>query len=554
MESFIFFNQRLTEKLNRIYKYPLTIVSGGAGVGKTFSLRNYLGTTGAETIWHVIKEKSFPLYVQEFANNLMTWETGVEETIFQLDDTISPSDLAVRIATALRASQLSGRKVYILEYMGEGMSNEIMEFLFYLSGQCINSLHIILSLRDTESYREKELLDTNINYISEDCFLLELKEIRSAFKKNGILLGCEEMEYIFLCSNGWLPVIKAIYDEMKQNGKGSAYEKAPLIAEDVFKRSGRKMQNPPVGEVSLEVDEFIERGLSSTGQLIGKYDIVGAYIALEQVRTADRNQEKLDYCIYYNAILLALEGYAAKAVEELEREFDRRIQKGLWESATRILLAGLQLRIFLGGKWFTEEEEMIYFFAKLRASTGTGISMRAAGMALLLSGEYYKLLALFTPDECQREDMLTGCYREYLLAAAYRELGKQKEMQGHLASARQYIMETKCILPALQFFSFFQGKDTRDMKEYDIAPVFSSKDFRETMKLYRKAEKKNMDGHFQDSQKSLTVREAEIVEYVGKGMTNKEIAAQLNISENTVKASLKTVYRKLGITSRKELI
>ena len=45
-------------------------------------------------------------------------------------------------------------------------------------------------------------------------------------------------------------------------------------------------------------------------------------------------------------------------------------------------------------------------------------------------------------------------------------------------------------------------------------------------------------------------REAEVIESVALGATNKAIARQLDISERTVKAHLTNIFEKLGVTGR----
>jgi DNA-binding CsgD family transcriptional regulator len=52
---------------------------------------------------------------------------------------------------------------------------------------------------------------------------------------------------------------------------------------------------------------------------------------------------------------------------------------------------------------------------------------------------------------------------------------------------------------------------------------------------------------------ALTAREREIAELVGAGRTNREVAAQLVLSERTIEAHLRNVYAKLGVRSRVEL-
>lgn len=51
----------------------------------------------------------------------------------------------------------------------------------------------------------------------------------------------------------------------------------------------------------------------------------------------------------------------------------------------------------------------------------------------------------------------------------------------------------------------------------------------------------------------LTRREREIAEQVKCGRNNREIAAALHISEQTVKNQLCAIYEKLGVRNRTEL-
>lgn len=52
----------------------------------------------------------------------------------------------------------------------------------------------------------------------------------------------------------------------------------------------------------------------------------------------------------------------------------------------------------------------------------------------------------------------------------------------------------------------------------------------------------------------LTAREKVLVELVGQGLKNREIAERAFISENTVKMHLKRIFAKLGVRSRAELV
>jgi LuxR family maltose regulon positive regulatory protein len=52
----------------------------------------------------------------------------------------------------------------------------------------------------------------------------------------------------------------------------------------------------------------------------------------------------------------------------------------------------------------------------------------------------------------------------------------------------------------------------------------------------------------------LTQRETEILVYLARGVSNKEMARRIYLSENTVKFHLKNIYSKLAVSSRLQAI
>ena len=53
---------------------------------------------------------------------------------------------------------------------------------------------------------------------------------------------------------------------------------------------------------------------------------------------------------------------------------------------------------------------------------------------------------------------------------------------------------------------------------------------------------------------SLTAREQEITRAVARGLSNQEIATELTLSPHTVRDQLKTIFAKVGVSSRGELV
>ncbi len=52
----------------------------------------------------------------------------------------------------------------------------------------------------------------------------------------------------------------------------------------------------------------------------------------------------------------------------------------------------------------------------------------------------------------------------------------------------------------------------------------------------------------------LSSRELTVVRYLASRLTNKEIAAELFVSTNTLKTHVKRIYQKLGVSSRTEAV
>jgi DNA-binding NarL/FixJ family response regulator len=74
------------------------------------------------------------------------------------------------------------------------------------------------------------------------------------------------------------------------------------------------------------------------------------------------------------------------------------------------------------------------------------------------------------------------------------------------------------------------------------------------MWLIQYLSKKRQDSLEMTSQKALTPRQLQLVQLVAEGLTNKEIAANLNLSQFTVKNHLRRVMRQVDVASRHDAV
>lgn len=95
-----------------------------------------------------------------------------------------------------------------------------------------------------------------------------------------------------------------------------------------------------------------------------------------------------------------------------------------------------------------------------------------------------------------------------------------------------------------------------EMKHFSIycVPYHSENNSREILVTILHAENSAQTSELIDTNKGITNREQEILNLAATGCTNRYIAHKLIISEGTVKKTLYNAYKKLGITSRMELI
>ncbi len=176
------------------------------------------------------------------------------------------------------------------------------------------------------------------------------------------------------------------------------------------------------------------------------------------------------------------------------------------------------------------------------------------GRYLLLCGEYQKLIGLadvFLAAASRYPNLISQIYTRIYLAAAYHKLALPQEAISSLREALAIALPDSLYLPFAE-----NGDGILDLLKYLAADEAYDSHSKQIIALYKKQEqgrRKILQAHFAEAAPGLTNRENDVAMLAGAGLSNREIAGHLRISENTVKARLKVVFEKLSITSRTQL-
>lgn len=178
------------------------------------------------------------------------------------------------------------------------------------------------------------------------------------------------------------------------------------------------------------------------------------------------------------------------------------------------------------------------------------------GRVMLITGQERKLLGVadhFMDVAAFCSNLLSKIYSYIYVAAANKKLFRREEA---LSALKQGL---DMALPDHIVMSFVENADLIEslLEELSGKGIYCE----ETVKIMKLS--KNYQQAIvamnkiicsEAAKPKLTDREREISLLVVEGLTNREIAAGLSISENTVKTQLKRIFEKLGINSRALLI
>lgn len=173
------------------------------------------------------------------------------------------------------------------------------------------------------------------------------------------------------------------------------------------------------------------------------------------------------------------------------------------------------------------------------------------GRVLLIKGDYLKLLGIaehFTAIASIFPNLLANIYNYIYVAAANEAIFRHEEALTALRQALDLAMPDHMHMPFVENCDYI--KPLLEQLERDARYREEISRMLELNRQYESSVEQIIKTHFTENKSPLSERETEIAKLAVAGLTNKEIAASLFISTNTVKTQLKSIFEKLGINSR----
>jgi len=174
---------------------------------------------------------------------------------------------------------------------------------------------------------------------------------------------------------------------------------------------------------------------------------------------------------------------------------------------------------------------------------------------LLQEEEYVQLLGIAETAilECRKQGyLMVEMYMHIIAAMGYYKTGRRDEAFSYVKKALAKAMPDGIYLPFMEFKCMLGGLVENAFSELGVSmPEEIATDGQiigDNWKLLIRLSSESGALPY-----GMTEREMEVATLAAKGMSNKEIASMLFISETTVKFHLRTVFSKLGINRRSKL-
>jgi LuxR family maltose regulon positive regulatory protein len=292
-------------------------------------------------------------------------------------------------------------------------------------------------------------------------------------------------------------------------------------------------------DCAMRAEAHLMRGEDTTAEALCHKAI---YLASAQ------NQDSICIAAEMTLLRIALLRGDATGFENVKKSILKRAKTGTEPAVKRMGDLALFFVTVLPGeetalKWLTDLDRLTGILYNVAISFGVLTYLRW----LLSQGQDAKMLGIAQGAISAAEQhhlLLPQVYFYLFIAIAHHRLGQKKEAEAALDGALSLAMPDGIYLPFAEYAEVLAPLLKLKEKQSDMVGLTAlCRRHSSGMEKIRKASKYGQ----------LTPREREVAHLAAGGLTNRDIAFRLLISQETVKATMKSIFQKLGMRSRVQL-
>ena len=214
-----FFSQRLKGQLAQISLHPLTVVEAPSGFGKTTAVREYLRESireGAQEYWYTCLGEPASVAWKGICELLANVNSRIAADVKNLE---SPAiDSLLYIGKLLRECRCDCETYLVIDnfqLMDSGIPRELIN-VFSMHGNA--NLHIVFITQQLRSRQQTLIHNADIYTIESSAFFFDREGTANQFRMEGIRLTDDELENVFMSTEGWVSAIRLQIINYKENG------------------------------------------------------------------------------------------------------------------------------------------------------------------------------------------------------------------------------------------------------------------------------------------------------------------------------------------------
>ena len=240
----IYVSDRLKDRLETVFQYPVTIIETPTGYGKTTVLREFLKNSSHKYIWFNVDNDDKEQFLSDFCAKI----NGISEsTANNLRNIGYPVDASTsgRMANAILELEFREPTLLVIDnyqYISDEHMNNVIKDI---SGKQHETLRVVcITQVITSSVTFDMVLRKKLNYLSKTDFELNKTEIVEYYKQCGIKLEEDEAEFLFQYTEGWM---SALYLQILSYVKTNSFEHTVsvdnLVSKAIWENLNRREQD-----------------------------------------------------------------------------------------------------------------------------------------------------------------------------------------------------------------------------------------------------------------------------------------------------------------------